>query len=152
MKNILYEIITIGDEILYGHILDTNAKWLSEKLNEIGIKSNMRTTIGDNYNQIKDILKSSLKKNNIIILTGGLGPTNDDITKKCLNDFFGGKLISHKKTLSHIKKIFKKRKLDFTKKNKDQALAPDNCIVLHNQYGTAPGMAFIENNKLIIIN
>ena len=150
MKNILSEIITIGDEILYGHILDTNAKWLSEKLNEIGIKSNMRTTIGDNYNQIKDILKSSLKKNNIIILTGGLGPTNDDITKKCLNDFFGGKLISNKKTLSHIKKIFKKRKLDFTKKNKDQALAPDNCIVLHNQYGTAPGMAFIENNKLII--
>ena len=62
MKNILSEIITIGDEILYGHILDTNAKWISEKLNEIGIKSNLRTTIGDNSTQIKEILKSSLKK------------------------------------------------------------------------------------------
>jgi len=150
MKNILSEIITIGDEILYGHILDTNAKWLSEKLNEIGIKSNKISTIGDNYNQINNTLKCSLKENHIIILTGGLGPTNDDITKKCLNDCFSGKLVHDKKTLFHIKNIFKKRNLDFTKKNKDQALVPDNCIVLHNQYGTAPGMAFKKDNKLII--
>ena len=150
MSEIYCEIITIGDEILYGHILDTNAKWLSKNLNELGVKTNKISTIGDNYIQIKDILQSSIKENDIIILTGGLGPTNDDITKKCLNDFFKGNLISDKNTLSHIKKIFKKRNLDLTKKNRDQALVPDNCKVLHNKYGTAPGIAFEKDNKLVI--
>ena len=148
MSEIYCEIITIGDEILYGHILDTNAKWLSKNLNELGVKTNKISTIGDNYIQIKDILESSIKENDIIIFTGGLGPTNDDITKKCLNDFFKGKLISDKNTLSHIKKIFKKRNLDLTKKNRDQALVPDNCKVLNNKYGTAPGIAFEKDNKL----
>ena len=150
MSEIYCEIITIGDEILYGHILDTNAKWLSKNLNELGVKTNKISTIGDNYIQIKDILQSSIKENDIIILTGGLGPTNDDITKKCLNYFFKGKLISDNNTLSHIKKIFKKRNLDLTKKNRDQALVPDNCKVLHNKYGTAPGIAFEKDNKLVI--
>ena len=150
MSEIYCEIITIGDEILYGHILDTNSKWLSKNLNELGVKTNKISTIGDNYIQIKDILQSSIKENDIIILTGGLGPTNDDITKKCLNDFFKGKLISDNNTLSHIKKIFKKRNLDLTKKNRDQALVPDNCKVLHNKYGTAPGIAFEKDNKLVI--
>ena len=150
MSEIYCEIITIGDEILYGHILDTNAKWLSKNLNELGVKTNKISTIGDNYIQIKDILQSSIKENDIIILTGGLGPTNDDITKKCLNDFFKGKLVTDNYTLSHIKKIFKKRNLDLTKKNRDQALVPDNCKVLHNKYGTAPGIAFEKDNKLVI--
>ena len=82
MSEIYCEIITIGDEILYGHILDTNAKWLSKNLNELGVKTNKISTIGDNYIQIKEVLQSSIKENDIIILTGGLGPTNDDITKK----------------------------------------------------------------------
>ena len=126
MSEIYCEIITIGDEILYGHILDTNAKWLSKNLNELGVKTNKISTIGDNYIQIKEVLQSSIKENDIIIFTGGLGPTNDDITKKCLNDFFKGKLITDNNTLFHIKKIFKKRNLDLTKKNRDQALVPDN--------------------------
>ena len=150
MSEIYCEIITIGDEILYGHILDTNSKWLSKNLNELGVKTNKISTIGDNYIQIKDILESSIKENDIIIFTGGLGPTNDDITKKCLNDFFKGKLITDNNTLFHIKKIFKKRNLDLTKKNRDQALVPDNCKVLHNKYGTAPGIAFEKDNKLVI--
>ena len=150
MSEIYCEIITIGDEILYGHILDTNSKWLSNNLNELGVTTNKISTIGDNYIQIKDILESSIKENDIIIFTGGLGPTNDDITKKCLNDFFKGKLITDNNTLSHIKKIFKKRNLDLTKKNRDQALVPDNCKVLHNKYGTAPGIAFEKDNKLVI--
>jgi len=150
MSEIYCEIITIGDEILYGHILDTNAKWLSKNLNELGVKTNKISTIGDNYIQIKDVLQSSIKENDIIIFTGGLGPTNDDITKKCLNDFFKGKLVTDNYTLSHIKKIFKKRNLDLTKKNRDQALVPDNCKVLHNEYGTAPGIAFEKDNKLVI--
>ena len=150
MSEIYCEIITIGDEILYGHILDTNAKWLSKNLNELGVKTNKISTIGDNYIQIKEVLQSSIKENDIIIFTGGLGPTNDDITKKCLNDFFKGKLITDNNTLSHIKKIFKKRNLDLTKKNRDQALVPDNCKVLNNKYGTAPGIAFEKDNKLVI--
>ena len=150
MSEIYCEIITIGDEILYGHILDTNAKWLSKNLNELGVKTNKISTIGDNYIQIKEVLQSSIKENDIIIFTGGLGPTNDDITKKCLNDFFKGKLITDNNTLFHIKKIFKKRNLDLTKKNRDQALVPDNCKVLHNKYGTAPGIAFEKDNKLVI--
>jgi nicotinamide-nucleotide amidase len=150
MKHIYCEIITIGDEILYGHILDTNAQWISQELDKIGIKTRKRTTIGDNSKDITSVLDKSLNKNDLIILTGGLGPTNDDITKNCLNDFFGGKLVTDENTLSHIKRIFKKRNFDFTKKNKDQALVPDNCIVLHNQFGTAPGMAFQKDNKLII--
>jgi len=150
MKHIYCEIITIGDEILYGHILDTNAQWISQKLDKIGIKTRKRTTIGDNSKDITSVLDKSLNKNDLIILTGGLGPTNDDITKNCLNDFFGGKLVTDENTLSHIKRIFKKRNFDFTKKNKDQALVPDNCIVLHNQFGTAPGIAFQKDNKLII--
>ena len=150
MSEIYCEIITIGDEILYGHILDTNSKWLSKNLNELGVTTNKISTIGDNYIQIKDILESSIKENDIIIFTGGLGPTNDDITKKCLNDFFKGKLITDNNTLFHIKKIFKKRNLDLTKKNRDQALVPDNCKVLHNKYGTAPGIAFEKDNKLVI--
>ena len=108
--------ITIGDEILYGHILDTNAQWISRELDKIGIKTRKRTTIGDNSADITNVLDKSLNKNNLIILTGGLGPTNDDITKNCLNDFFGGKLVTDENTLSHIKRIFKKRNFDFTKK------------------------------------
>jgi len=109
MKHIYCEIITIGDEILYGHILDTNAQWISQELDKIGTKTRKRTTIGDNSEDITNVLDKSLNKNDLIILTGGLGPTNDDITKNCLNDFFGGKLVTDENTLSHIKKIFKKR-------------------------------------------
>ena len=118
MKHIYCEIITIGDEILYGHILDTNAQWISQELDKIGVKTRKRTTIGDNSKNITNVLNKSLNKNNLIILTGGLGPTNDDITKNCLNNFFGGKLVTNKNTLSHIKRIFKKRNWSFTKKIK----------------------------------
>ena len=150
MSKVSCSIITIGDEILYGHILDTNSKWLSQELNEIGVKIIEKKSIGDDYDQIKDSVKNSLSNYGITILTGGLGPTNDDITKNCLNDYFKGKLIYHEKTLNHIKKIFEKRNLDFTTKNKDQALVPDTCKVLHNKYGTAPGMVFKDENRILI--
>ena len=150
MSKVSCSIITIGDEILYGHILDTNSKWLSQELNEIGVKIIEKKSIGDDYDQIKDSVKNSLSNYNITILTGGLGPTNDDITKNCLNDYFNGKLINHEKTLNHIKKIFEKRNLEFTTKNKNQALVPDTCKVLHNKYGTAPGMAFKDGNRILI--
>ena len=108
MNKVSCSIITIGDEILYGHILDTNSKWLSLELNKIGVKILEKKSIGDDYNQIMDTIKNSLNNSDITILTGGFGPTNDDITKNCLNDYFKGKLIYHEKTLNHIKNIFKK--------------------------------------------
>ena len=150
MSKISCSIITIGDEILYGHILDTNSKWLSQELNKIGVKIFEKKSIGDDYDQIKDSVKNSLSNYDITILTGGLGPTNDDITKNCLNDYFKGKLITHKKTFKHIKQIFEKRNLDFTTKNKNQALVPDTCKVLHNKFGTAPGMVFHHGEKILI--
>ena len=143
-------IITIGDEILSGHIIDTNAKWLSEKLNSIGLKTTKRVTISDDKKQIKRTIKSSINSSDIIIVTGGLGPTNDDITKKTLCEVYRSNLIQDKKSLDNISKIFLKRGLELTKKNRDQALVPDKCKVLNNEFGTAPGMAFYENNTLLI--
>lgn len=150
MSKVSCSIITIGDEILFGHILDTNSKWLSQELNKVGVKILEKKSIGDDYDQINDSVKNSLSNYDITILTGGLGPTNDDITKNCLNDYFKGKLIYHEKTLNHIKNIFAKRNLEFTTKNKNQALVPDTCKVLHNKFGTAPGMVFKDENKILI--
>ena len=150
MSEISCEVITIGDEILYGHILDTNAKWLSEQLDKLGVKINKRSTISDNHFQITNTIDKSISENDIIIFTGGLGPTNDDITKKTLNKYFKGNLVRDEITYNQIKKIFKRRNFDLTKKNKDQALVPDNCQVLHNIHGTAPGLAFSIKKKLVI--
>ena len=150
MSEISCEVITIGDEILYGHILDTNAKWLSEQLDKLGVKINKRSTISDNHFQITNTIDKSLSENDIIIFTGGLGPTNDDITKKTLNKYFKGNLVRDEITYRQIKKIFNRRNFDLTKKNKDQALVPDNCQVLHNIHGTAPGLAFSIKKKLVI--
>ena len=150
MSEISCEVITIGDEILYGHILDTNAKWLSEQLDKLGVKINKRSTISDNHFQITNTIDKSISENDIIIFTGGLGPTNDDITKKTLNKYFKGNLVRDEITYRQIKKIFNRRNFDLTKKNKDQALVPDNCQVLHNIHGTAPGLAFSIKKKLVI--
>ena len=109
-------IITIGDEILSGNIIDTNAKWLSEKLYSIGINTTKIITISDDKNQIKRTINSSINRSDIIIVTGGLGPTNDDITKKTLCEVYSSKLIQDKKSLDNISKIFLKRGLELTKK------------------------------------
>tara|TARA_B100000959_G_scaffold279847_1_gene340675 strand:+ start:133 stop:1383 length:1251 start_codon:yes stop_codon:yes gene_type:complete len=150
VNKITCHIITIGDEILYGHILDTNSKWLSQKIIDLGITVSKKTSIGDNNSDINYNIKKSISNYNLTIITGGLGPTNDDITKNCLNNIFDGNLVYDKKTFNHIKKIFKERNFDFTQKNKDQALVPNNCKVLFNQFGTAPGMAFEKNENILI--
>ena len=150
MNKITCHIITIGDEILYGHILDTNSKWLSQKIIDLGITVSKKTSIGDNNSDINYNIKKSISNYNLTIITGGLGPTNDDITKNCLNNIFDGDLVYDEKTFNHIKKIFKERNFDFTQKNKDQALVPNNCKVLFNQFGTAPGMAFEKNKNILI--
>lgn len=144
------DIITIGDEILIGQTVDNNSAWIATKLNEIGIKVRHITSISDNPNDIKITLREVLKKSDIIIITGGLGPTNDDLTKNALADFFNSPLHLDKNVLKHIEKLFASFGKKLSDNNKNQALVPDKCKVLFNKYGTAPGMLFEENNKVIV--
>jgi len=143
-------IVSIGTEILIGQIQDTNSSWIADKLDKIGLSINRIVSIPDDKNEIFNVLNESLAVTDLIILTGGLGPTNDDITKKALNEFFKGTLIRHEATLEHIKRLFKQRNIELIKLNEDQALVPDNCTVLHNPHGTAPGLWFEKDGRVAI--
>ena len=143
-------IITIGDEILIGQIVDTNSAWIAEEFNNFGIDVYRIISVSDNKDDIIKVLNENLQLVDIIIFTGGLGPTNDDITKKVLNEYFGGKLVFHEQTLDHINTLFKLRGIKVNELNKSQALLPDNCTVLPNVHGTAPGMWFEKDNKIVV--
>ncbi len=143
MKSIQATIITIGDELLIGQVIDTNSAYIAQSLNSIGISVKNRIAVGDSKIDIIDALKVAANTSNIVILTGGLGPTADDITKPLLNDFFGGKMVIHQPTLDHITDIFvNKYKRPMIERNRKQAEVPDVCEVLFNETGTAPGMLF----------
>ena len=147
----LAEIICIGDEILIGQVVNTNATFLSQELSKIGIEVLQVTSISDNIEKIKNSLKSAMEKSDLVVITGGLGPTNDDKTKIALCEFFNDKLITNPDVLEHIIKIFK----DYVKKpinelNKNQALLPSKAKILINDYGTASGMWFRKNKKNVI--
>jgi nicotinamide-nucleotide amidase len=149
--NLIYaEIITIGDEILYGQILDTNTKWMSEELDKIGIKIIQKTSIGDNKAEILRILNESSKRAKIVLITGGLGPTKDDITKNTLAEFFNDTLEINTHAEAFIKDFFEKRDRPFTELNRQQAAIPSRCTYLHNATGTAPGMWFDENGVIYV--
>lgn len=150
MKIIYAEVITIGDEILYGQITDTNTQWMSENLDQIGIKTLRKTSIGDNKSEIFKILKESLERVDIVLITGGLGPTKDDITKTTLADFFDDSLVINSQAESFIKDFFEKRGRPFTELNRQQAAIPSKCTYLHNATGTAPGMWFNKDGKIIV--
>ncbi|WP_456424255.1 competence/damage-inducible protein A [Lutibacter sp.] len=144
------EIITIGDEILIGQILDSNSKWIASELNKIGISVYQITSIQDNKKHILKALKEAENNVDIIIVTGGLGPTKDDITKLTLVEYFNDELILNQDIVLHIKTMFAKMNYPFTEVNKNQALVPSKCIPLTNEFGTAPGMWFEKNGKVII--
>ena len=146
----LAEIITIGDEILIGQTVDTNSAWLGEHLNTYGIEVIQITSINDKKESIVAAIKSAENRANIILITGGLGPTKDDITKKVLADYFGASLIMHEGTLQRIKHIFESRGRSLIQANIDQALVPDSCEVIPNTKGTAPGMYFEKNGKIYV--
>lgn len=135
------EIITIGDEILIGQITDTNSAYIAGKLNEIGISVFQMTSIQDDREHILQALKEAEERVQVVILTGGLGPTRDDITKETLCSFTGDTLVEDTEVLAHIKALFEKYvDAPFSDLNRQQALVPSRSEVLHNQYGTAPGM------------
>ena len=143
-------IITIGDEILIGQILDTNSRYISRALNAHGIVVAERTSIGDNRSQIVDTLDRALSQSEVVIITGGLGPTKDDITKHTLCDYFGSKLRYDEVEAEHIRTMLAARNIAFNDLNRGQAMVPECCTVLHNAHGTAPGMWFEQNGRVVI--
>jgi len=149
MQSIKASIITIGDELLIGQVIDTNSAYIAQSLNKIGVVINNRIAVGDDKNSILEALSITSKQSNVVIITGGLGPTADDITKPLLNEYFGGKLMIHQPTLDHITDIFvNKHKRPLIDRNIKQAEVPDVCEVLFNENGTAPGMLFEKDGVL----
>lgn len=144
------EIITIGDEILIGQIVDTNSAWLAQHFNLIGLKITRIISIADVEDEIRSTILKSLSTADVVITTGGLGPTNDDKTKQVLCGIFGGQMIAHRPTLEQITEMFKRRGLPLTESNRHQADVPNSCVVLPNTAGTAPGMCFKRDNKILI--
>ncbi len=143
-------IITIGDEILIGQILDTNSRYISRALNAHGIVVAERTSIGDNRTQIAETLDRALAQSEVVIITGGLGPTKDDITKHTLCDYFGSTLCYDEVEAEHIRTMLAARNIAFNELNRGQAMVPECCTVLHNAHGTAPGMWFEREGRVVI--
>lgn len=145
MNSVNASIITIGDELLIGQTIDTNSAFIAQELNKIGVWVKRRVAVGDVYDDIWNALDEEGQESDIVIITGGLGPTADDITKPLLCKYFGGKLVVNEEVLAHVKYLFEKvfrRPGPILESNLKQAEVPDNCIVLHNKRGTAPGMWF----------
>lgn len=143
-------IITIGDELLIGQVVDTNSVWLSQKLNQLGLSIRYRIAIADEKNEIILTLKKALELADVVLITGGLGPTKDDMTKDALCTYFNSHYVQNQDVLDNIETIFKKNKRKPLSQNYKQANVPHNCQVLSNRFGTAPGMLFEEEGKIII--
>ncbi len=145
------EIITIGDELLIGQIVDTNSAWIGEQLSLAGIKVHQISSISDNEEHILKALAEAEKRVDLVLITGGLGPTKDDITKKTLCKYFDTNLVMHEDILAKIKEFFDRRGFKMLDVNKQQAALPENCTVIPNPVGTASGMWF-EKNKTIFVS
>jgi nicotinamide-nucleotide amidase len=150
MKEILAEVITIGDEILYGQITDTNTQWISAELDKIGVKTVRKSSVGDQKARIIEILQEAESRADIILITGGLGPTKDDLTKHVLAEYFNASLSIHPQALEDVTAFFKSRGKELTEINRKQAELPDNCTFISNKRGTAPGMWFEKNGKVFV--
>ncbi len=142
------EIITIGDEILLGQTIDTNSAFISQKLTQLGIDVVFKTSVGDNIKNISETLKSSFSRADLVITTGGLGPTNDDITKKAIVKVFKRNLVFHEEILKKVEESFTKRGMEMPKINQNQALLPQGSKAIPNHYGSAPGIFIQEKNKV----
>ncbi len=151
MEKITASIITIGDELLIGQVVDTNSGWMAQELNKIGVWVQYRVAVGDVKDDIIKALDEEGKRSNIILITGGLGPTKDDITKPLLCEYFGGKMVVDESALANVKNIFETiLKLPMLENNLKQAEVPDVCTVIQNRRGTAPGMWFEKEGKIFV--
>jgi nicotinamide-nucleotide amidase len=146
----LAEIITIGDELLIGQVIDTNSAWMGQQLALNGIRLNRKVAVSDTENAIVDALKDCGSRAQIVLITGGLGPTKDDITKKTMAAFFGMKMRMDADVLNDVESLFKRFNKEMTPTNRLQAEVPDGCTVLRNKNGTAPGMWFEKDNVIYV--
>ena len=144
------EIITIGDEILIGQVVDTNSAWMGKELNFLGADVIKITTVSDKFAEIKEAFDESLKRADVVIVTGGTGPTKDDVTKNVLLEYFGGKLVFNEDIKNNIEQIFANRNIKLNELTLSQAWVPDNAQILMNKVGTAPGTWFERNGKILI--
>ena len=143
-------IVTIGDEILIGQIVDTNSVSIARHLNAAGIVVHEKISIGDDREQIVSTLRRALATSQVVLLTGGLGPTKDDITKKTLTELFGSELVCDPTVSAHVERMLSERGIAFNELNRSQALVPACCTVLFNAHGTAPGMWFEYEGRVVV--
>ncbi len=150
MNTIKAELITIGDEILFGQTLDTNTQWMSIALDKIGVRVIRKTTIGDTEEEILQVFKEAEARADVILITGGLGPTSDDLTKPCLAKYFDCEIEMHDQALKDLTAFFQSRGRELKELNRLQAALPVCCEYIPNEIGTAPGMWFHRNNKTFV--
>ena len=143
-------LINIGDELLIGQVINTNAAFVGQQMSAAGFEMTDVITIGDDETQIRETITRALEKTDLVLLTGGLGPTRDDITKKVICDIFHRELEIDEPTLKHVTALFAARGMELTETNRQQAAVPTNSTVLKNELGTAPGMWIEENGKVLI--
>lgn len=145
------EIIAVGTEILLGNIVNTNAAYLAEKCAALGLSCYHQDVVGDNEERLAETLKLALSRSDIILLSGGLGPTQDDLTKEVAARVFGKELYLHEPSREAIRQFFSERKLEITENNWKQAMVPEGCIVVDNPGGTAPGIVMAENGRHVVL-
>ncbi|HEX6226603.1 MAG TPA: competence/damage-inducible protein A [Chryseolinea sp.] len=150
MITITAELLTIGDELLYGQIVDTNAQWMSVALTQAGVKVIRKTSVGDQEDEILTAFAEAEQRADIVLITGGLGPTSDDLTKPCLAKYFKCGLKLNEEALAEVTDFFKSRGRELTEVNRQQAFLPECCEKITNKVGTAPGMWFERNKKVFV--
>ena len=143
-------IVTVGDEILIGQIVDTNSAWLGKELNQLGVAVGRIISISDSRDDITNTLKDCVDNYDVTLVTGGLGPTKDDITKHVLCEMFGGKLVQHYESLGIVTQIVSRNHIELSELNRQQSFVPDCCEVILNNNGTAPAMLFRQDNHILI--
>lgn len=144
-------IVTIGDEVLIGQVINTNASFMGQRLSEIGLDVVRTLVAGDNYDEIMRAFKECNNEFEVVLVTGGLGPTHDDITKKVVADFFGAGLVLDEAVLANVEERLSRRNIAMRQVNRDQALVPEGCRVLMNHWGTAPGMLFENGGRFFVV-
>ncbi|HKK10506.1 MAG TPA: competence/damage-inducible protein A [Bacteroidales bacterium] len=149
-SNIRAEVLTIGDEILIGQVVNTNAAWMAQQMNLAGFSVVHMSTVPDDASVIKAAIDLAFSRAGIVLMTGGLGPTKDDITKNTLTEYFNTRLVVNKEALNHVEAFFAARGVALTETNYKQAEVPESCKVLKNSYGTAPGMLFEKDDKILV--
>ena len=150
MANITAEILTIGDEILYGQIVDTNSQWMSAALDTIGVKTVRKTTVADQEDDILKAFAEAEQRADIVLITGGLGPTQDDLTKPCLAKYFDSDIAINDQALKELTALFERINRELTAVNRAQAELPVKCEMISNPIGTAPGMWFHERGTVFV--